>query len=128
MRAKCFPGSTTATKAKGRTSELMNLASRFRTMVRAANDTMRNELGRTPIMNTESIAPGTSGSIFTRRLTCFTRPRTIKAALLGLALVSAGLASVQAGGLVTVRPKETDDVLVNPGIGFTTFQRFNGDR
>ena len=26
-----------------------------------------------------------------------------------------------------VRPKEIDDVLVNPGIGFTTFQRFNGD-
>ena len=29
--------------------------------------------------------------------------------------------------IVTVRPKEIDDVLVNPGIGFTTFQRFNGD-
>ncbi len=29
---------------------------------------------------------------------------------------------------LTVRPKEIDDVLVNPGIGFTTFQRFNGDR
>ena len=28
---------------------------------------------------------------------------------------------------VVVRPKETDDVLVNPGIGFMTFQRFNGD-
>jgi hypothetical protein len=79
-------------------------------------------------MNTESIAPGASGSIFTRRLTCLTRPHTIEAALLGLALVSANLASVQAGGLVTVRPKEIDDVLVNPGIGFTTFQRFNGDR
>jgi len=26
-----------------------------------------------------------------------------------------------------VRPKEIDDVLVNPGIGFMTFQRFNGD-
>ncbi len=26
-----------------------------------------------------------------------------------------------------VRPVEVDDVLVNPGIGFTTFQRFNGD-
>jgi hypothetical protein len=30
--------------------------------------------------------------------------------------------------IVTVRPNEIDDVLVNPGIGFTTFQRFNGDR
>ena len=29
--------------------------------------------------------------------------------------------------IVTVRPKEIDDVLVNPGIGFMTFQRFNGD-
>jgi len=28
---------------------------------------------------------------------------------------------------VTVRPKVIDDVLVNPGIGFMTFQRFNGD-
>ena len=28
---------------------------------------------------------------------------------------------------VTIRPKEIDDVLVNPGIGFMTFQRFNGD-
>jgi len=26
-----------------------------------------------------------------------------------------------------VRPREIEDVLVNPGIGFTTFQRFNGD-
>lgn len=26
-----------------------------------------------------------------------------------------------------VRPVETDDVLTNPGIGFMTFQRFNGD-
>jgi hypothetical protein len=79
-------------------------------------------------MNTESIATGAIGSIFTKRLTCLSRLRTVEAALLGLALVSAGLASVQAGGLVTVRPKEIDDVLVNPGIGFMTFQRFNGDR
>ncbi|MBW7997124.1 MAG: DUF4832 domain-containing protein [Candidatus Glassbacteria bacterium] len=28
---------------------------------------------------------------------------------------------------VLVRPREIDDVLVNPGIGFMTFQRFNGD-
>lgn len=28
---------------------------------------------------------------------------------------------------VIVRPKEISDVLVNPGIGFMTFQRFNGD-
>ena len=30
-------------------------------------------------------------------------------------------------GTVVVRPVETDEVLNNPGIGFTTFQRFNGD-
>jgi hypothetical protein len=29
--------------------------------------------------------------------------------------------------IITVRPVEIHDVLVNPGIGFTTFQRFNGD-
>ena len=28
---------------------------------------------------------------------------------------------------VIVRPAEIDDVLINPGIGFMTFQRFNGD-
>ena len=28
---------------------------------------------------------------------------------------------------IVVRPREIDDVLTNPGIGFTTFQRFNGD-
>jgi len=32
-----------------------------------------------------------------------------------------------ASGSLVVRPKEIDDVLLNPGIGFTTFQRFNGD-
>ena len=30
-------------------------------------------------------------------------------------------------GITTIRPLEIDDVLVNPGIGFTTFQMFNGD-
>ncbi|MCF6358439.1 MAG: DUF4832 domain-containing protein [Draconibacterium sp.] len=29
--------------------------------------------------------------------------------------------------LIRVRPTEIDDVLLNPGKGFTTFQRFNGD-
>jgi hypothetical protein len=29
---------------------------------------------------------------------------------------------------ITVRFRETDEVLTNPGIGFTTFQRFNGDK
>lgn len=30
-------------------------------------------------------------------------------------------------GIRTVRPVEIDDVLMNPGIGFSTFQMFNGD-
>ncbi|WP_308638360.1 DUF4832 domain-containing protein [Paenibacillus silvisoli] len=29
---------------------------------------------------------------------------------------------------IVVRPKLIDDLLLNPGIGFTTFQRFNGDK
>lgn len=29
---------------------------------------------------------------------------------------------------IIVRPKEVDIVLINPGIGFSTFQRFNGDK
>ena len=42
--------------------------------------------------------------------------------LLAVALTAFGQAPV------IVRPVETDDVLVNPGIGFMTFQRFNGDK
>jgi hypothetical protein len=34
---------------------------------------------------------------------------------------------IQAQETVIVRPTEIDSVLVNPGIGFMTFQRFNGD-
>jgi hypothetical protein len=43
-------------------------------------------------------------------------------------LVVASATLTSAEEVVTVRPKEIDDVLINPGIGFTTFQRFNGDR
>ncbi len=46
--------------------------------------------------------------------------------LCSMVLLSSQVLSL-AGEVVTVRPKEIDDVLVNPGIGFTTFQRFNGD-
>ena len=46
---------------------------------------------------------------------------------LGWILLSATIA-VGAVETITVRPKESDEVLNNPGIGFTTFQRFNGDR
>jgi len=47
-----------------------------------------------------------------------------------IALILALLAGAVAGRdpeTVVVRPQEIDDVLVNPGIGFMTFQRFNGD-
>ena len=37
------------------------------------------------------------------------------------------VASAWAADRVIVRPKEITDVLVNPGIGFTSFHRFNGD-
>ncbi|AZS15611.1 hypothetical protein [Paenibacillus lutimineralis] len=30
--------------------------------------------------------------------------------------------------VIVTRPKVIDDVLINPGIGFMTFQRFNGDK
>ncbi|HUU27384.1 MAG TPA: DUF4832 domain-containing protein [archaeon] len=53
--------------------------------------------------------------------------------------ISAGLSAVLAAGLiagcsgtgartVAVNPVETDEVLVNPGKGFTTFYSFNGDQ
>lgn len=45
-------------------------------------------------------------------------------AFLGLTLWLAPLAAQRT---ITVRFQETDEVLVNPGIGFMTFQRFNGD-
>jgi hypothetical protein len=48
--------------------------------------------------------------------------------LLGWLLLGSLVTSPIAADMVTVRPKEMDDVLINPGIGFMTFQRFNGDR
>jgi hypothetical protein len=45
-----------------------------------------------------------------------------------LCLLLALAGAVSAAEIITVRPTEIGDVLVNPGIGFTTFQRFNGDR
>ncbi len=38
------------------------------------------------------------------------------------------LAALVSAQTVIVRPQEINDVLVNPGIGFMTFQRFNGDK
>ena len=44
-----------------------------------------------------------------------------------LAIFSGFAIEVTAQKTVYVRPVEIDDVLINPGIGFMTFQRFNGD-
>lgn len=44
-----------------------------------------------------------------------------------LALSTSFLTLQSEGEQVTIRPKEIDSVLINPGIGFMTFQRFNGD-
>ncbi len=46
--------------------------------------------------------------------------------LSGLA-VAVALAAPELRGQIFFRPKEIDTVLLNPGMGFTTFQRFNGD-
>lgn len=47
--------------------------------------------------------------------------------LFTIALIAAICSPVSAQKTIIVRPKEIDDVLTNPGIGFMTFQRFNGD-
>lgn len=47
-----------------------------------------------------------------------------------LCLCCAGMAAAspaEAQNQIVVRPKEINDVLINPGMGFTTFQMFNGD-
>ena len=52
-----------------------------------------------------------------------------KLAVLAIAvLLKVDLCTVSGGDLVVVRPREIDEVLINPGMGFMTFQRFNGDR
>jgi len=47
--------------------------------------------------------------------------------LIVLLTISLSANEMSAQTTVVVRPKEIDDVLTNPGIGFTTFNRFNGD-
>jgi hypothetical protein len=46
---------------------------------------------------------------------------------IALTLFSLSLFSQNPDNLVIVKPTGIDDVLTNPGIGFMTFQRFNGD-
>jgi len=53
--------------------------------------------------------------------------RLIAGILFATALTAASCVQLMAQETVIVRPKEIDDILTNPGIGFMTFQRFNGD-
>lgn len=51
----------------------------------------------------------------------------MKSCLVMLVLLLGMATELSAQKRIYVRPVETDDVLINPGIGFMTFQRFNGD-
>jgi hypothetical protein len=55
------------------------------------------------------------------------KSRIIKGIVFSTLLTVVTGVQVLAQETVIVRPKETDDILTNPGIGFMTFQRFNGD-
>ena len=52
--------------------------------------------------------------------------RRIVCSLMLMGLAAAPLVFAQQNDDVIVRPKEIPEVLVNPGMGITTFQRFNG--
>ena len=58
-----------------------------------------------------------------------TQPRLIRAVLLAsfFVLLTWPLAMTAQSGTVVVRPREIQDVLLNPGMGIETFQRYNGD-
>ncbi|MCK4344559.1 MAG: DUF4832 domain-containing protein [Bacteroidales bacterium] len=53
--------------------------------------------------------------------------KKFKSYLVILVIVSGMAIEVSAQKTIYVRPNEINDVLTNPGIGFMTFQRFNGD-
>jgi hypothetical protein len=44
-----------------------------------------------------------------------------------LLLAACALCVSAQSGTVIVRPRQIDDILVNPGMGIQTFQRFNGE-
>jgi uncharacterized protein DUF4832 len=57
-------------------------------------------------------------------------PRVTRKIVLTLLVAAVGRAMAQSSATletVVIRPREIHDVLVNPGMGITTFQRFNGD-
>ena len=53
--------------------------------------------------------------------------KAFKCYLVFLMIISGMTIEASAQKTIYVRPIETDEVLTNPGIGFMTFQRFNGD-
>lgn len=51
-----------------------------------------------------------------------------KTALMIIVLMTGTIAfSQNPDNLTIIKPNEINDVLINPGIGFNTFQMFNGD-
>jgi hypothetical protein len=62
------------------------------------------------------------GNNFTRRSKFVVRTFGLSLLL----LITSGERAAAQRNVVVVRPKEIHDVLVNPGMGITTFQRFNG--
>jgi len=53
--------------------------------------------------------------------------KKLRSCLVILMVISGMAIEASAQKTIYVRPIETDEVLTNPGIGFMTFQRFNGD-
>ena len=52
---------------------------------------------------------------------------TIPSKIAALALLAFVLTPLARAEKIVIRPREISDVLVNPGMGIMTFQRFNGD-
>jgi hypothetical protein len=52
---------------------------------------------------------------------------TISSRIAAITLLVLSHTSLAQAAKIVIRPREISDVLVNPGMGITTFQRFNGD-
>ncbi len=55
------------------------------------------------------------------------QPGIKAAAAIFFILCGNGIFAQNPDNYTIIKPKEIDDVLINPGIGFNTFQMFNGD-
>jgi Domain of unknown function (DUF4832)/Beta-galactosidase len=87
--------------------------------VNAEKEIKRNSLHLPKIMSQTKFR---FGFLSTRR----PAPAVFFLAICTLINIFAASKTVAQRNVVVVRPKETHDVLVNPGMGITTFQRFNG--